>query len=403
MKSNKNSLKNTTFKTQETLKSFQGVFEIPQLLCGVNLILNSFYAFEHNKVSQKIVIAKLPYILEMRAQSIKDFAKEEMDLKALLTSKRLSSELLDNSGIGRNFLKSLLRLVEIFNDMKLSSMGSSQVSPLAKLLIDFADKYSIHRHNKYQIREISNNEDASSDLDLIRESLPHKQDIHKKINQKSTYEKTRDKRIRNCNKRRKTSYEKMKLLIKKAPNPLVIQIAFATQSPFDSRAINPEYKDSRRPTHFVNAFLALRNKKKFKNTIFKGLVGYIRKLELLDSQSSVGGYITLIFDHSVVEEEPYILGQKLVKQLSELSPDEDISEKGQFRYLFRANHLYTSTNKPYNQLTPVERYIEIYKVINFYTHSEYFFDMSKKRMKEDHKDSEIPTFNAFSFGLAIKK
>ncbi|MDR9499951.1 MAG: hypothetical protein RI556_12305, partial [Hydrogenovibrio sp.] len=224
-----------------------------------------------------------------------------------------------------------------------------------------------------------------------------------KYSEKSSYQKARDERMRNPNKRRHKLLDTLNQLSQQASEMLVIHIAFETRHPFDAHSINPDFdyprSPSEKPTHFVNAFLGLRKKRPYNKTHFRGLLGYVRKLELEDAHHAMGGFVTLLFDKGKIDQSPYDLGMALVQLLGELSPDKDLSKRGNYRYVFRSNAFIRPPSSSFEYQPQSNPLKELLSAVNFYTHADYYLKVPRQpRTQETKETPALPRLVAYNSG-----
>lgn len=379
------------------MKTLLGAFDTDHLIAGANKIALTKYSCLLAPQSDKKTITSLPEQLSFRTLIIQKLATLELKFKRHLHSDKTSAELLTPTHEQLGFVPLLSELDKQLWKIESSTLSSARLSPLIERLKEFLQTFSFLPQQRPFGKATVLDPNATRALDTLRQSLPNAQSLHRTMDEKTQYERDRDQRIRNCNKRRKTANEIITNLIDKCQNPLVVQIAFVTKRPFTAGAINPAFETPSKPTHFVNAFLGLRNKRPYKKTLFKGMTGYFRKLELIDSCHALGGYITLIFDQDKVDLTPYELGNKLIALLAKMSPDEDIEEHGTFRYVFKSEYFFDKSPVTYKNLSLQRWFIDILSVVNFYTHADYFLDQGKRSAQKN----KTPNINAYSSGSCL--
>lgn len=352
-------------------------FTIEQFVIDCQRFLASkWFASERLKIDDKEVAAmvNLPDSLLERVRFVSRVAQLEFEVSQFLKS-QFDREDAKEARSEIESLKSLVSKMKNLNRKHTLLIESNYL--LSPLVSSFKGEAADHFNQQSAL--------AWKD-DLVGEQA---QSVRVKTlkNEKTEFESSRDAKIRKCNKRQVNLYKKLKQVGQENDDLVVIDLAFATRQPFRSifSTKNPSVTEEETPsrsTHFVNEFLALRSAKAHRKTLFKGLKGYVRKLEQLDPYHAIGGYITLMFNREEMHDTPFKTGRLLAELLAEMSPDKPREGKG----LKYPTYVFTCSHNDHLKLEPPKRtksaqqqrtLQDLIAKVNFYTHSEYFFESPK--------------------------
>ena len=181
--------------------------------------------------------------------------------------------------------------------------------------------------------------------------------FQKKYADKSLYEQEHSALSRNCTKRRTNALHGLKIVYQQVKQVMVVQLIVESKQPFGCT--------SAKSPHFINRFLALRLKARYKCYPFLGLVGYVKKLIMVNSQQAIGGFVTLIFERSI-KTEYHQYAMSLITLLTDLAKEDNLDISVAYSSLFddrKANPLH---QKKTNQFRVLQH------LITAYTHMDYY-------------------------------
>lgn len=185
--------------------------------------------------------------------------------------------------------------------------------------------------------------------------------------ERTQYESLKARRIKKHQKRRSNLYKKLRPVLGLTPHLTAIHVAFKTAKPFTSQTKSQAIKGRHFSNgHFINAFLSLRKHQRIAQGAFKGLIGYVRKLSLVNEYAAEGGYITLLYNTERMQGTPNEVAQRLVTLLFQMSPDYTQAinpDPTPTLYMFRTN----------NKGSQTKTRVELISTLQYYLYDDYFF------------------------------
>lgn len=183
-------------------------------------------------------------------------------------------------------------------------------------------------------------------------------------------------RIRNCHKRYANAMKKFQLLPQNG-NYYLIQLNFGILN--DKTLSNSELSKN-----FVNRFIALRNKKQYKE-YFTGLVGYMKKLILVNDREAKCGMISLIFNQSNpnfsarntdIQSNYLEFASHLNELLCDMAKNDDITIESGFSIRFAPT-----------KFTHSDCIAFIPKLITFYAYSDFIISLNDNNPAPNQEDN----------------
>jgi hypothetical protein len=136
--------------------------------------------------------------------------------------------------------------------------------------------------------------------------------------------------------------------------------------------------------NFVNRFIALRNKKQYKES-FTGLVGYMKKLILVNDREATCGMISLIFNQSNpnfssintdIQSNYLEFASRLNELLCDMAKNDDITIESCFSIRFSPT-----------KFTPSDCIAFIPKLISFYAYSDFIISLKDNDPAPNQEDN----------------